>query len=133
MIVALQGGNLELLESLGSVQQQELILDALSKSPIELTIESCIIPSCMGCMFRKLDHVLIDMLVILHFECTEGAFRGLGQIGLPKVSVQLVNKLTPIIVNGWLWECNQNWLPPQHGDVREVQSWVGHSLMVSHK
>jgi len=67
--VALQGGDLELLEHLGSIQQQELILDAFSKSPIELTIESHIIPSCMGCMFRKLNHVLVDMLVILHFEC----------------------------------------------------------------
>src|SRR5882724_9393938 len=36
--VALQGGDLELLECLGSVQRQELVFDALSKSPIELTI-----------------------------------------------------------------------------------------------
>jgi len=36
--VALQGGDLELLEHLGSVQRQELVFDALSKSPIELTI-----------------------------------------------------------------------------------------------
>jgi len=43
--VTLQGGDLELLERLGSIQQQELILDALSESPIELTIESHIIPS----------------------------------------------------------------------------------------
>src|SRR5882724_10684970 len=68
--VALQGGDLELLECLGSVQRQELVFDALSKSLIELTIESCIIPPCMGCMFGKLDHVLVDMLVILNFECT---------------------------------------------------------------
>src|SRR5882724_4576761 len=38
MSVALQGGDLELLEHLGSVQRQELVFDALSKSPIELTI-----------------------------------------------------------------------------------------------
>src|SRR5882724_8917615 len=131
--VALQGGDLELLEHLGPVQRQELILDALSKSPIEITIESHTIPSCMGCMFGKLDHVLVDMLVILHFECVKGTFRGLGQIGLPKVSVQLVDKLTPIIANGRFQECNQDRLPPKHGDVGEVQSCVRHSLAVSHK
>src|SRR5882724_2773843 len=60
-------------------------------------------------------------------------FRGLGQIRLPKVSVQLINKLTPIIANGWFWECNQNWLPPQHGDVREVRCCIGHLLSVSCK
>src|SRR5882724_7591806 len=60
-------------------------------------------------------------------------FGGLGEIGLPKVSVQLVNKLTPIIVNGWLWESDQDRLPPQHGDVGEVQSCVGHLLVVSRK
>src|SRR5882724_10899092 len=38
MSVALQGGDLELLEHLGSVQRQELVFDALSKSLIELTI-----------------------------------------------------------------------------------------------
>src|SRR5882724_1722604 len=69
MSVALQGGDLELLECLGSIQRQELILDVLSKSLVELTVESHIIPSCMGCMFGKLNHVLVDMLVILHFEC----------------------------------------------------------------
>src|SRR5882724_1880020 len=63
----------------------------------------------------------------------ECAFGGLGQIGLPKVSVQLVNKLTPIVANGWFWECDQDRSPPQHGDIRKVQSCVGHSLAVSHK
>src|SRR5882724_5458909 len=38
MSVTLQGGDLELLERLGSVQRQELVIDALGKSPIELTI-----------------------------------------------------------------------------------------------
>ena len=99
-----------------------------SESLIKLTIESHIIPTCVGCMFGKLDHVLVDMLVILHFECAEGAFGGLGQIRLPKVNVQLVNKLTPIIANGWLWECDQNRLPPQHGDVGEVRRCIGHSV-----
>src|SRR5882724_1293916 len=60
-------------------------------------------------------------------------FGGLGQIGLPKVHVQLVNKLTPIIANGWFWECDQDQLPPQHGNVGEVQSCIGHFLAVSHK
>src|SRR5882724_11322057 len=87
----------------------------------------------MGCMFGELNHVLVDMLVILHFECTKGTFGGLGQIGLPKVSVQLIDELTPIVVNGEFWECDQNWLPPQHGDVREVQCCIGHSLLVSRK
>src|SRR5882724_7963057 len=60
-------------------------------------------------------------------------FRGLGQIGLPKVGVQLVDKLTPIIPNGGFWECDQDWLPPKHGDVGEVQSCIRHSLAVSHE
>src|SRR5882724_11299253 len=87
----------------------------------------------MGCMFGELDHVLVDMLVILHFECAKGTFRGLGQIRLPKVSVQLIDKLTPIVANGQFWECDQNRLPPQHGDVREVRRCIRHSLSVSHK
>src|SRR5882724_1623290 len=87
----------------------------------------------MGCMFRELDHVLVDMLVILHFECAKGAFGGLGQIRLPEVSVQLIDELTPIVANGQFWECDQNRLPPQHGDVREVRHCIGHSLSVSHK
>src|SRR5882724_5894376 len=60
-------------------------------------------------------------------------FRGLGQIRLPKVCIQLVDKLTPIIANGCFWECDQDRLPPKHGNVREVQSCIGHSLAVSHK
>src|SRR5882724_10687121 len=87
----------------------------------------------MGCMFGELDHVLVDMLVILHFECAKSTFGGLGQIGLPEVSVQLINKLTPIIANGQFWKCDQNRLPPQHGDVGEVRCCVRHSLLVSHK
>jgi len=47
------------------------------------------------------------MLVILHFECTKGAFGGLGQIGLPEISVQLIDKLTPIVANGQFWECDR--------------------------
>jgi len=38
MSVTLQGSDLELLECLGLVQLQELVIDALSKSLIELTI-----------------------------------------------------------------------------------------------
>src|SRR5882724_5664171 len=87
----------------------------------------------MGCMFGELDHVVLDMLVSLHFECAKGAFGGLGQIRLPKVSVQLIDKLAPIIANGQFWECDQNWLPPQHGDVGKVQCCIGHSLVVSRK
>jgi len=58
---------------------------------------------------------------------------GLGQVGLPKVSVQLVNKLPPIVTNGWFWECDQDQLPPHHGYVGEVRSCVRHSLAVSRK
>ena len=60
-------------------------------------------------------------------------FGGLGQIGLPKVNVQLVNKLTPIVVNGQFLECDQDRLPPKHSDVREVRSCIRQSLAVSHK
>src|SRR5882724_5657396 len=87
----------------------------------------------MGRMFGELDHVLVDMLVILHFECAKGVFGGLGQIGLPEVIVQLIDKLTPIVANGQFWKCDQNQLPPQHGDVGEVRRCVRHSLSVSRK
>ena len=40
-----------------------------SEPSVELTIEHCIIPASVGCMFRKLNHVLVAMLVVLHFEC----------------------------------------------------------------
>src|SRR5882724_2010493 len=56
-----------------------------------------------------------------------------GQVGLSKVSIQLVNKLTPIIMNGWFWECDQDRLPPQHGNIGEVRRCIGHSLAVSCK
>jgi len=61
MSVTSQSVNLELLEHLGAIQRQELVLDALSKSLIELTIKSCIIPPCVGHMFGELNHVLVDM------------------------------------------------------------------------
>src|SRR5882672_11373114 len=97
--VAPQGVGFELLECCGTFQRHELILDMLSKSTIELTIEGRIIPTRVCCMFRKLDHVFFHMLVILHFECTKSAFRSLGEIGLPKEDVQLFHKLTPITMD----------------------------------
>jgi len=60
-------------------------------------------------------------------------FGGLGQIGLPKVSVELVDKLTPVIMNQQFVVCNQNQLPPKHGDVGEVSGSIKHLLTVSHK
>src|SRR5882672_7487594 len=76
--VAPQGVGFELLECCRAFQQHELILDMLSKSTIELTIEGCIIPTRVCCMFGKLNHVLVHMLVILHFECAKSTFGGLG-------------------------------------------------------
>jgi len=58
-----------------------------SESSIGLTVKSCIIASHMCGMFRELNHVLVDMLVVLHFEFTDCMFRGLGQISLPKESI----------------------------------------------
>src|SRR5882724_10268932 len=69
MSVASQSVDLELLEHLGVIQRQELVLDALSKSSIELTIKSRIIPPCVGRMFRELNHVFVDMLMVVHLEC----------------------------------------------------------------
>src|SRR5467141_3670658 len=78
MGVAPQGISFKLLECCRVFQRHELILDALSKSSIELTIESRIIPTCVCCMFGKLNHVFVHMLVVLHFEGTKSAFGGLG-------------------------------------------------------
>src|SRR5882672_10257463 len=64
-----QGISFKLLECCGAFQRHKLILDALSKSSIELTIESRIIPTHVCCMFGKLNHVFVHMLVVLHFEC----------------------------------------------------------------
>src|SRR5882672_8086559 len=94
--VAPQGVSFELLECCGEFQRHKLVLDVLSKSSIELTIESHIIPTRVCCMFGKLDHVFVHMLVILHFKCTKSTFGSLGEIGLPKEDVQLFHKLTPI-------------------------------------
>ena len=47
-------------------------------------------------------------------------FGDLGQIRLPKVSVELVDKLIPIVMNLRFRMCNQDQLPPKHGNVREV-------------
>ena len=69
MSVTSQSVDLELLEHLGVIQRQELVLDALSKSPIELTIECRIIPPSVGRVFGELNHVLVDMLMVVHFEC----------------------------------------------------------------
>src|SRR5882724_436767 len=133
MSVAPQSINLELLEHLGEIQRQELVLDVLSKSPIKLIIKRCIIPPCVGHVFGELNHVLVDMLMVVHLECAQGLFGGLGQVGLSEISVQLVNKLTPIVTNGWFGGCDQDQLPPHHGDVREVRRHVRHSLAVSRK
>src|SRR5882724_6961109 len=131
--VTSQSVDLELLEHLGVIQRQELVLDALSQSAIELTIKSRIVPPCVGRVFGELNHVLVDMLMVVHLECAQGSFGGLGQVGLSEISVQLVNKLTPIVMNGWFWGCDQDRLPPNHGDVREVRRCVRHSLAVSRK
>jgi len=69
MSVTSQSVDLELLERLGAIQQQELVLDVLSKSWIELTIKSHIIPPCVGRMFGEPNHVLVDMLMVIHLEC----------------------------------------------------------------
>src|SRR5882724_8432824 len=67
--VASQSVHLELLERLRVIQRQELVLDVLFKSSIELTIKSRIIPPCVGRMFVELNHVLVDMLIVIHLEC----------------------------------------------------------------
>src|SRR5882724_9042806 len=73
------------------------------------------------------------MLVVIHLECTQCMLRGLGQVGLPEVNVQLVDKLTPITLNRQFRVCDQSRLPPEHGDVREVRGSKGQSLVVSCK
>ena len=78
-------------------------------------------------MFIELNHVLVDMLVVLHFQCVECAFGGLCQVGLPKVNIELVYKLTP---NQQFWVVNEDGLPPEHGNVREIGSCIQHPLMV---
>jgi len=59
-----------------------------------------------------------------------GAFGGLCQVGLSKVNVQLVDKLTPITrIDGS--GIDQGRLPPEHGNVGEVRRSERHSLLVS--
>ena len=60
-------------------------------------------------------------------------FGFLGQIGLPKVDIKLVDRLTSITPNRWFRVCDQDGLPPEHGNVREVGSRIQHSLAGSHK
>ena len=64
-----QSVDLELLECVGAIQLQELVIDALSKFLIELTIKRHIIPPCVGCVFGELNHVFVDMLMVVHLEC----------------------------------------------------------------
>ena len=82
--VTFQGVGLELLEHLGEVQQQELDLDVFSNSLIELTIKSFIIPSCISCMFGALNHVLVDMLVVLHLSAQSACSEDWARLGCPK-------------------------------------------------
>src|SRR5882724_6711313 len=100
-----------------------------SKSSIELTIESRIIPASVGCMFGKLDHVLVDMLVVLHFECAKSAFRSLCDMRLAEEVIQFRHEFAPVAANRGFWLCDQVGLPPEHHNVREVRGHVGDLLM----
>jgi len=77
--------------------------------------------------------LLVDMLVILHFECTKGAFGGLGQIGLPEVSVQLIDNSPQLLRmdssgNATRIGCHHNMAMSA-----EVRRFVRYSLSVSRK
>jgi len=60
-------------------------------------------PVWVACLENS-NHVLVDMLVILHFDVRR-PIRSLGQDRGAQISVQLVHKLTPVIANRGLWEC----------------------------
>ena len=70
---------------------------------------------------------------VTHFECAMCAFGGLGQIRLPKLDIELVNKLTPITTNRWFRVHNQYGLTPKHSDVREIGCSIRHPWAIGRK
>jgi len=64
------------------------------------------------------------MLVVLYFECMECAFGRLGKIGLPKLNIELVYKITPITPNQRFWVSDEDGFPPEHDNVGEITGCV---------
>ena len=67
-VVALLSINLELLECSGAIEIEELVLDPFSKPPIEFTIECNIVPTSVSGVLQELNHILIDVMILLHFK-----------------------------------------------------------------
>ena len=74
LVVAFKGVDLELLKGSGSFQIEELVLDSFSKTTIKFTIKCNVVPSSIGGMLGELNQILIDVVVLLHFEGPEGMF-----------------------------------------------------------
>ena len=95
-VVALQRVNFELFQCWGAIEIEQLIFDSFRQSSIELSIQGDIVPTCKGGMLSKLDHELIDMMVLLHLEGSEHAFGGLSHVRFAKQLVKFDNEFTPV-------------------------------------
>ena len=100
LVVTFEGVDFELVEGYGLFHVEKHVLDALRQSVIEFTVEGGVIPPHESSMLGEFDHVLIDMVVLLHFEGMEGPYGGLSQIGFPKIPIQGGNELGPVAPNG---------------------------------
>ena len=112
-VVALQHINFELFQCRWVVEIEQLIFDSLSQSSIELAIQCDVVPTCKGGMLSKLDHELIDMMVLLHLEGSESAFGGLSHVQFAKQLVEFDDEFTPVTSDQRFQECHQVRLPPE--------------------
>ena len=50
------------------IEIEELILDPFGRPPIEFTIEHNIVPTDVSGVLRELNHILINVMILLHFK-----------------------------------------------------------------
>jgi len=132
-VVTFQGVDLELFKHSGLFQIEELVLDSFRETSIEFPIQCNVIPPSVGGMLREFNHILIDMMVFLHFKRSESTFRGLGKIRFTKELVELSYKFSPVASDGRLGISHKVRLPPQQGNFRKEGHCIGEVLAVAPK
>ena len=98
-VVALQCIDFELFQRWWAVEIEQLIFDSFCQSSIELSIQGDVVPPCKGGVLSELDHELIDMMILLHFEGSERAFGGLSHVWFTEQLVKFDDEFTPVTSN----------------------------------
>ena len=81
-------------------------------------------------MLSKLNHELIDMMVLLHLEGLESVFGGLSHVQFAKQLVKFDDEFTPVTSDQRFWECHKVGLPPEQSDFRQERGSIGDLLTI---